>query len=501
MSSLTLDNLTEKIIRFAEKINERDFRPYQRKRSVDMIHAAILNEGATLTNLWARQSGKTEMIKATSLALMSLLPALSESTAAIDFPALKLYKFGYQVALAGPKLATAQIPFNRLRRQLRRSNFQKILAGLGVEVITSNSVLFELSNGSVAQAFSGSETASNEGPGADLLLIDEASMVSQYSYYKILRPMVAANNGTICMTGTPWRKRCPFLADIDYNKRHRPHFHYEVPYLQVIKESPQYAAFIEEEIRRLPGGADNPFFQMNYNLMWMLIQGHFVEYEHFAKLALKERFGSGEISYYAGVDWGKIVSATVAVILEKSPFGITVVDACELRGDYDDQFAYLVPFLKSYNCSAIFAEAVGTGDPLCSRLKNEMGGKDLVFDKFMSAQYKDRIFTQLNTLITGKPPQFYYLDNGSREMNMLQEQFLDAEQEIKAKLLSVHKSDKEGALDDFLYGTAIGVDACLSAPHSGKIEFESSGHKREIFESLRQYTSQESSQLSVIKDY
>lgn len=497
-----LQSLIDKLILFAEKINERDFRPYQKKRAQDIVKAAVLNEGATLTNLWARQSGKTEMIKATALTLLCLLPTLSESSIAIDFPALKLYKFGFQIAIAGPKQATAAIPFNRLRRQIRRSNFTSILSELGIEVITSNSLLFELSNGSVAQAFSGSETASNEGPGADLLLIDEASMLSQYSYYKILRPMIAGNHGTICQTGTPWRKRCPFLTDIDYNKRYQPNYHYEVPYTEVIKVSPQYAAFIEDEIKRLPGGVENPFFQMNYLLQWMLAQGHFVEWEWFSRLALKQRFNTGgDLSYFAGIDWGKIVSSTVAVIIENSSSGLMVIDACELKGDYDDQFAYLVPFLKKYNCRAIFAESVGSGDPLCDRLIKEMNGKDFIFGKFMSAQYKDKVFTQLSTLLTSKPPKFFYLDNDSPEMNILSQQFLDAEQEIRNKMLTVHKSDSEGALDDFLYATVLAVDACLSSPKSGKIEFESAGDKRKIFEDLRQFTPESESHSKILKGF
>lgn len=499
---MQLQELIGKLIIFAEKINERDFRPYQRSRAADIMQAAVLNEGATLTNLWARQSGKTEMIKATALALMCLMPALSESSIALDFPALKLYKFGFQIAIAGPKQATAAIPFNRLRRQLRRSNFTSILAELGVEVITSNSLLFELSNGSVAQAFSGSETASNEGPGADLLLIDEASMLSQFSYYKILRPMIAGNHGTICQTGTPWRKRCPFLTDIEYNKRNQPRYHYEVSYREVVKVSPQYASFIEEEIRRLPGGIENPFFKMNYMLEWMLAQGHFVEFEWFSKLALKQRFyNPDEVTYFAGIDWGKIVSGTVAVIIENSSHGLTVINACELRGDYDDQFAVLVPFLKKYECKAIFAESVGSGDPLCDRLAKEMGSKDLISNKFMSAQYKDRVFTQLLTIMTSKPPKFHYLDDGSHEMNILSQQFLDAEQEIRNKMLTVHKSDSEGALDDYLYATVLAVDACLSSPKGGKIEFESAGNKREIFEDLRLYSLEVKSHAKTLKDF
>jgi len=498
---MDLATLINKFTLFAEQINERDFRPYQKKRAFDIIKAVILNEGATLTNLWARQSGKTEMVKAVALSLMCLLPGLADTAISDEFQAIKLYKFGFQIAIAGPKLSTAQIPFNRLRRQLRRNNFTDILTELEIEVVTSNSLLFELSNGSVAQAFSGSETASNEGPGADLLLIDEAAMLSQYSYYKILRPMVAANNGTICQTGTPWKRRCPFLTDIEYNKRNKPDYHYEVPYTTVIKESKQYASFIEEEIRRLPNGIDNPFFQMNYLLQWMLVQGHFVSFEQFSKIGLKERFRGPDVTYCAGVDWGKIVSATVAVIIAISPRGYMAIDAVELWGDYDSQFDILIPFLKSYNCQSIFAEAVGSGDPLCDRLKKEMGGgNDLVQAKYMTAQYKDRIYTQLNTMITGKTSSFFYWDNGTKEMETLTQQFLDVEQEIRGKLLSVHKSNIEGSRDDFTDATALGIDACILTPISANIEIETAAEKREIYKELREFAST-GSPLKEMKDF
>ena len=166
---MKVNNLVDKILTFGEKINGFKYRPYQRKRAGQIVKAVILHEPGIWTTLWCRKSGKSEMLKATMLSLMTLLPEISRTYLAKEFPRLKLFRDGLDVAFAGPKEVIAKIPFIRLRRQARQKKFIDILNSLSIQVVASNSVQFELSNGSTATAFSGSETAANEGPGAHCL--------------------------------------------------------------------------------------------------------------------------------------------------------------------------------------------------------------------------------------------------------------------------------------------------------------------------------------------
>ncbi|GAG86490.1 unnamed protein product, partial [marine sediment metagenome] len=173
---MKIDDLVNKILIFGEKINKKKLRPYQRERAGQLVKAVILHEPGIWTTLWSRKSGKSETLKIIMLALMTLLPELAKTHVAKDFPRLKLFRDGLEVAFAGPKESIAKIPFIRLRRQARQKKFVDVLHSLELEVIASNSVQFELSNGSTATAFSGSETAANEGPGAHVILLDESSL-------------------------------------------------------------------------------------------------------------------------------------------------------------------------------------------------------------------------------------------------------------------------------------------------------------------------------------
>ena len=479
---MKINDLVDKILIFGEKINKIKLRPYQKERAGQIIRAVVLHEPGIWTTLWSRKSGKSEMLKVAMLSLIILLPELARTHIAKEFPRLKLFKDGVDVAFAGPKESIAKIPFIRLRRQARQKKFVDVLHSLELEIVTSNSINFELSNGSTATAFSGSETAANEGPGAHILLVDEAALLSPFSLYKILHPMVAHIDGLIGQTGTPGRKRCPFLTAIEYNKRKFPSLHQEVPYEGVTPYSKDYASYIEAEIDRLPGGRQNPFFRMNYLLEWLIAEGHFVDALRFAKLNTAIRGQTDKGRLVAGVDWGKVTSATTATILEDRQNMTSVVDLFEIKGDWDHQFEYLVPFLQGYDLDTVYAESVGSGDPLTLRLANAIG-KSLVHDKFMSAPYKDKIFTNLDTELTADPPRFEYFDDNSPESQSFIRQFLDVEQEVIGKLLVVKKPKEEGSMDDFCFSTALAHDA-LQSGESTKLEYQTTGKKREVTQAV-----------------
>lgn len=493
---MKIDELTDKIVNFAQKINDKKFRPYQLSRSRDIVRSVVLNEGETFTSVWARRSGKSEMIKATALSLMALLPELSRSSAVKDFSTLDLFKDGFIVALAGPKLNTAKVPFTRLRRQTKKKNFINMLDELGLETIASNSELFELSNGSFARAFSGSEASDNEGEGAHLLLLDESQHLSPHSVYKILRPMVADNNGTISETGTPSVRRCPFYTEIQFNKRHAMHLHQEVPYTEVIKYVPAYKRYIEKEILRLPGGEENPNFRMNFLLEWLIEQSLFVaNSEMFLNTPRVRRGEYMNEGLFGGIDWGKRISRTTASIIDfRNPI-LACIDLLEIPPgiSYPDQLDYLEAFFKKYPMYRIHAEAVGSGDPMEEFIQQRLGknkrGDWIVKPAHMNQYFKSNMFTRFQIEIDAKPARFQYFEDDSKESKTFCKQFLDAEQEFCGKLLVVHKPDEEGARDDFLYSTGLAVDAALSTPmvSGGSFNYQSTGVKRDVYTDMGDY--------------
>jgi len=387
---------------------------------------------------------------------MIALPELSRSAIAKDFPRLKEFAEGFAVCISGPKLNTARQIFLRIKRIGRGKVFKRCLQELDLEVTVSNSDTFELSNGSIARAFSGSPTASADEESAHLLILDEAQRLSPYSVYKILRPLTAATGGLIWNLGTPGLTRCPFLRDIRYNQQHEPHLDQQVNYLEVEKYSTAYQRYIEEELKRLPGGKENEFFKMNFLLEWLLAEGHFIDPDNFE--ILKRNFKRGTQTggrLTAGIDWGKVDSATVVTILEERNGSgkpdYVAIDWLDLKGDnYENQYQYIEHFLAGYENPLTYSESRGEGSPATEQMQKRLGSKVIV-GKCPTGVYNDRIHSNLGNFC--KIGQFGYCADSSSESKAFEEQMLNAVKETKAGLLCVHKADSQEEYavgDDFI---------------------------------------------------
>jgi hypothetical protein len=103
----------------------------------------------------------------------------------------------------------------------------------------------ELANGSRIEALPGTEKTIRGFSGVDLLLVDEASRVTDELYYAV-RPMLAVSGGRLMMLSTPYGKRGVFFEEWDGGEGWE---RYEVPASQCPR-IPQ--AFLEEERRALP---------------------------------------------------------------------------------------------------------------------------------------------------------------------------------------------------------------------------------------------------------
>ena len=422
----------------------------------------------------------SELSRCITTAALIGFPLIANSSHAKDFPHLKTFRNGFRVGISGPKLNTAKSIFLRIKRCSKQRAFIDSLAQLNLSVIACNSETFELSNGSVASAFSGSPTASVEEDSVDLLILDESQRLSSYSVYKILRPLVAATAGIIFEIGTPGLHRCPFLRDIQFNQRKHPELDQQIPYEEVMKYSESYRRFIDSELERIPGGKNNDFFRMNFGLEWLIAEGHLLTPEMFELMRGNYPRGlrnGGRL--FAGIDWGKTISRTVVTILEdRNPFA-SIVDWLELQGDsYEDQYGYIVPFLQKYGFPITYSEYKGTGEPATDRMQHIIG-KSKIRAKDPNAVYNDRILTNLSSYC--KSAQIQYPDDDSLESKRFEEEMLDAEKEMKGDFLTIHKptdQDEFPVGDDYVRSLALALDAVLSEKSSGKIEFRSTGEKR-----------------------
>jgi hypothetical protein len=103
----------------------------------------------------------------------------------------------------------------------------------------------ELANGSRIEALPGTEKTIRGFSGVDLLLVDEASRVSDDLYYAV-RPMLAISGGRLMLLSTPYGKRGVFFEEWAEGEGWEC---YEVPATQCPRIPD---TFLEEERRALP---------------------------------------------------------------------------------------------------------------------------------------------------------------------------------------------------------------------------------------------------------
>jgi hypothetical protein len=167
----------------------------------------------------SRQSGKSTMA-----AVMALHSAL--------------YNPGSLVLILAPAERQAKELFSKIAGLYRH-------LGHIVSTDSSRKLGMVLENGSRMEALPGTEKTIRGFSGVDLLILDEASRVSDELYHAV-RPMLAVSGGSLMMLSTPYGKRGVFFGEwfegVGWER-------YEVPATEVPRISPE---FLVEERHALP---------------------------------------------------------------------------------------------------------------------------------------------------------------------------------------------------------------------------------------------------------
>ena len=199
----------------------------------------------------ARQSGKSTMA-----AILALHQALSSpsSLVLVLAPAERQAKELFSKAAEAYRTLDHIIPADSYRK-------------LGME----------LTNGSRIEALPGTERTIRGFSGVDLLLVDEASRVSDDLYFAA-RPMLAVSGGTLMMLSTPYGKRGVFFEEWNQGEGWE---RYEVP----ARECPRIpASFLEEEQRALPAR----IFRQEYECSFEDTEDQVFSYEDVAAAISKD---------------------------------------------------------------------------------------------------------------------------------------------------------------------------------------------------------------------
>ena len=488
---ITTTELVNRIYNFCEVYSGRVMYPYQGQFSKRIIRSVLENDGAELTALFSRQSGKTETVAITVGGLMIILPQLANMPMFADDKRLSMFKDGFWVGIFAPSQRQAQTTYNRMRGRMQCKEAQAVLndPDFRLEFTTSNGQTVALSNGSFCTAISASDGSNIEGESFKFIICEECQDISNYKIRKSIHPMGAAYNATICKIGTSTTFKGDFYEAINRNKKEyesgkisvRNHFEYN--YKVVMKYNPKYAKYIEREKRSLGENSDE--FKMSYELQWIISRGMFVDIEELEKKCGDEFLDRVEAdhraTHIAGIDVGggsaknrNDADSTIITIVEVdwsnpvlmetttdeetgenityNAFNTYIKDwleiSPEIAENYEEQYHIIMDYLKNFRLARIVVDATRESS-LGQRIQANVKCEVWLFT--FSSKSKSEIYKHLQTEINTGRARFPMSAETkvSKEYLKFTQQLADLQKSYSGSYLVVSHPDERGAHDDY----------------------------------------------------
>ena len=220
-------------------------RPYQLEAANAIINSVFARDGETFVILFARQSGKDELL---ANLILFLLARLSEK--------------GTSIICAQPTFRPQTE--NAMQRLEKRASQRPFFPYAGFR--KQYGYMYSLMSASVLY-FSADPSANVVGQTADrLLIINEAQDVQKKVYDRCFAPMAAAGNATRLFSGTAWTGDTLLEREkrsaLQLQKRDGLKRVFIVTGDQVARHNKRYAVFLKNEIRKM--GRDHPLVRTQY---------------------------------------------------------------------------------------------------------------------------------------------------------------------------------------------------------------------------------------------
>lgn len=488
---ISTTELVDRIYNFCEAYSGRVMYKYQTQFSKRIIRSVLENDGAEITALFARQSGKTETIAITVGGLMIILPQLANMPMFADDPRLQMFKDGFWVGIFAPSQRQAQITYRRMKSRIQCKESLAILEDpdFRLEFTTSNGQTVALSNGSFVTAISASDGSNIEGESFKFIICEEAQDISNYKIRKSIHPMGAAYNATICKIGTATTFKGDFYEAIQRNKkdyeekRIKIRNHFEYNYKVVQKYNPRYAKYVEREKRSLGENSDE--FRMSYNLEWIISRGMFIDIDEFEANcgdSFLDRVDRDlQANHVGGIDVGggsdkksKDADSTVITIVEVDWENPVLMESAyneetqeeevylaynsyikdwleinpEIAKDYEEQYAIIMDYLKNFRIAKLVVDATresSLGQRIRANVKYEV--ELFVFSTKSKSELYKNLDKEINTG-RAKYPNSKETQKTKEHQKFIQ-QMTDLQKGYSGSNLVVSHPDERGAHDDY----------------------------------------------------
>ena len=390
--------ITSKIIEFGKVLTGMEIYDYQYDPVYRIIYSVVTVEGAEISMLFSRQSGKTEAISFAIVTLAVITPVLAKF-----IPELDQYRDGIKIGLFAPQAEQVDTTYGRAMMRIRSDIASLIMSDPEIDTKLVSAVNLRLTNGSFLKGQVASKVSKIESKTYDLIIMEEAQDLDTFIVQKSIEPMVSATNGTQVKIGTTGTSKNHFWYDIMENKRlsrsvkdSRLVYHFEVDYKRVIHDKEKqykkdgkifhlnYAKDIERKKRKW--GEESDAFRLSYALVWALDVGMFftdsdIDAMSNKKLGFPKKFDKKD-HIVAGLDIAKTACSTVLTIAKVSfpadaEFDTpvkTIIAWIELNHtDYEAQHQIIMEALIDYNVSVLAADYTGVGKPVVDRLMYSCG--------------------------------------------------------------------------------------------------------------------------------
>ena len=383
-----IDTLVKRLLIFTEEFCNIEFFPYQIPIAYRLIESVVIGDGEEITIIATRQSGKSEVLSNVAASMMVILPKLSSI-----YPTwLGKFSTGFWCGVFAPVEEQAETVFSRIVTKLSSDHALNFLLDPEIDDKATSGgsrgkgKLITLKNsGSLCRMQTCNPKAKIESKTYHFVIIDEAQEADETMIAKSIKPMLAFNNGTICLTGTANRNKSYFYKMIQYNKRravngkNRRQAHFEYDWKIASKYNNNYLKFITKEKLRI--GEDSDEFQMSYCNKWVLERGMFVTEERMDRMydqsmpIVKQWWRTPVV---AGIDVARSNDSTVVTVVwvdwdHPDPFGFyehRVLNWLEINNEeWESQYFQIIDFLRNYDVLKVGVDAQGVGGAVAERLQ------------------------------------------------------------------------------------------------------------------------------------
>jgi len=402
-SSFDAVKLANVLVVLGQKMTGIALYDYQVEPTFRIIYSMLVKDGAEITILYPRQSGKSEVISIVSVVIAVIFPVLAKL-----FPKeLGHFIRGVKMGLLAPQMDQVDTVYGRCVERLLSDPVRKFLEDPDIADQALSKARFKLKSGSTLTGQSAAKQSKVESKSYSLIFLDESQDLDTDKVRRSIIPMTASTFGTIVRTGTPGRNKGDFYYTINANKKHdsklkskqskqtkQLHFQYDYKdvfkskALQFKRDGLEFHTLYEKAVTRdmKSMGENSDAFRMAYKVEWLLEVGMFLTEEALEEFVLNKQMGIQEIQkgefVVAGLD---IASARAETVLTYGVVDTPAVDfgdrpAKIVKGwltlkhtNYEEQFHILANELLEKKVRVLYADYTGVGRGLTDTLMYHLG--------------------------------------------------------------------------------------------------------------------------------